>query len=134
MLFSTIPAKGDLVPRGSAAFWVYLFVSVFDKFAVPLFLAVSGALLLNRPDEPLKTLWTKRIPRIAASLAAYSLLYYFILIVKPDNPFKLTSFLKAMYATNINVFIWYLYLYIAFLAVLPFLRAMVKGLDTKYFR
>ena len=121
------------VPRGSAAFWAYLFISIFDKFAVPLFLAVSGALLLDRPDEPLKTLWTKRIPRIAVTLFAYSLLYYCILIVKPGEPFVLTKFLKAVYATNINAFIWYLYLYIAFLAVLPFLRAMVKNLDTKYF-
>lgn len=69
LLFSTMPAAG-------AGFWACLFLSVFCKFAVPMFLGISGALLLSGPDEPLRAIWNRRIRRIAVTLLAYSLLYY----------------------------------------------------------
>ena len=62
---------------GSAHFWIELFVSVFCKFAVPLFLAISGALLLAKEDEPLSVIYKKRFPRILLVLLLSSLLYYY---------------------------------------------------------
>lgn len=44
--------------KGGLLFWIYLFLSVFCKFSVPLFLAVSGALMLNR-EEKITVLWKK---------------------------------------------------------------------------
>ena len=49
-------------------YWGYLFLSVFTKFAVPLFFAISGALLLNRPQEPLRKIWFGRIFKFALIL------------------------------------------------------------------
>ena len=43
----------------SIRFWLYLFLSHFCKFAVPVFLAISGALVLSKPREPLKQLCKK---------------------------------------------------------------------------
>lgn len=42
-------------------YWLYLFISIFCKFSVPLFFMISGALMLNRISEPLKQLWHHRI-------------------------------------------------------------------------
>lgn len=114
-------------------FWIYLFFSVFCKFAVPLFLAISGALMLNKPNEPLREVWSKRIFRISVILVVYSAAYYIYnctITNKAPDPFK---FIVDLYSSGVQGHLWYLYLYIAYLAVLPFLRAMVNGLKNKYF-
>lgn len=41
-------------------YWVYLFVSIFCKFSVPMFLAISGALMLGRENESIHRIWTKK--------------------------------------------------------------------------
>ncbi len=114
-------------------FWIYLFFSVFCKFAVPLFLAISGALMLNRPDERLRDVWTKRIFKIAGILAFYSLAYYIYNSIVSGKTMSVREFVVNLYSSGVQGHLWYLYLYIAYLAVLPFLRAMVKELKDKYF-
>ena len=126
LLFSTVPA-------GGAGFWAALLLSVFCKFAVPMFLGISGALLLSEPDEPLRVIWNRRMSRIAATLLVYSLLYYIVEIVRSGDRFEVRRFAKALYIANIKGHLWYLYLFIAYLAVLPFLRAIVRNLDDRYF-
>ena len=126
LLFSTVPA-------GGAGFWVSLLLSVFCKFAVPMFLGISGALLLSEPDEPLRTIWNRRMRRIAVILTVYSLFYYMVEMIRAGDRFRIRRFVKALYTANIKGHLWYLYLFIAYLAVLPFLRALVKNLDDRYF-
>lgn len=43
------------------------------------------------------------------------------------------GFLTAFYTGKISTHLWYLYLFIAYLIVLPFLRQLVKGLDNRFF-
>lgn len=38
-----------------------------------------------------------------------------------------------LYSSDLRGHLWYLYLYIAYLAVIPFLKSLVKGLEEKYF-
>lgn len=60
---------------GTLSFYIYLFLSLFCKFAVPLFMAISGAVLLGRKDEPVKKN-AQRIFRIVIVLVVYSFIYY----------------------------------------------------------
>ena len=114
-------------------FWIYLFFSVFCKFAVPLFLAISGALMLARPDERLRVVWHKRIFRIAGILLFYSGAYYIYNCVVTQKSINPVEFVVNLYSSGVQGHLWYLYLYIAYLVVLPFLRAMVKNLKNRYF-
>ncbi len=120
-------------PIGSASFWIYLFISVFCKFAVGLFLAISGAIMLNREDELLSTLWKKRILRMVLILVVISILYY----ISPTYPSleakSIRNFLHLFYSNGVDGHLWYLYAYISFLISLPFLRAMVRNLEGKYY-
>lgn len=120
-------------PIGSASFWIYLFISVFCKFAVGLFLAISGAIMLNREDELLSTLWKKRILRMVLILVVISILYY----ISPTYPSletkSIRNFLQLFYSNGVDGHLWYLYAYISFLISLPFLRAMVRNLEGKYY-
>ena len=120
-------------PVNSLQFWVYLVISIFSKISVPLFFLISGALLLNKPDEPLKDLWGKRIVKIVIPLVAFSLVYYAYTLWWSGAPFRLGEFLTTLYASDWMYHLWYMYAYIAYLMCIPFLRSMVKSLPDKYF-
>lgn len=124
---------------GSAAFWCYLFFSVFCKVSVPLFLAISGALMLHRENEPLGVLWRKRIGKILAILVLFvvgnAILDWWV----QGKTISLPEAFKAVYTgssaglTYWYGHLWYLYAYIAYLCCLPFLRALVQNLENQYF-
>ncbi|MGN1235339.1 MAG: acyltransferase family protein, partial [Christensenellaceae bacterium] len=54
-------------PIGSFPFWVEMALSIGCKCSVPIFFAISGALLLGK-DEPLSVIWRRRILRMAILL------------------------------------------------------------------
>jgi surface polysaccharide O-acyltransferase-like enzyme len=118
---------------GGLAFWIYMFISIFCKFAVPLFFAISGALMLGRDDGSLKDLWSKRIMKMAFLLLIYSFIYYLRSIYVKSEPFSWHEFLKKMYTSQTAGHLWYLYAYIAYLACLPFLKSLVRTLEIKYY-
>jgi len=121
-------------------FWCYLFVSIFTKFAVPLFFAISGALLLDRPQETIKKLWFGRIFKYVFILLLGSMYAYLSDIGAFRDPTVLKNherfwqvFVTQVYSIDLRTHFWYLYSYIAFLMVLPFLRALVQNLENKFF-
>ena len=118
-------------PTDSFQYWRYLAISIFCKFAVPVYFMISGALLLGK-DEPLKVLWGKRILRMVIVLVVISLVYYLAELCM-GRQMAFDVFLRRLYGTTVKTHLWFLYLYIAFLMALPFLRAMVRKLETKYF-
>ena len=120
-------------PCGSVQYWVYLAFSIFSKVSVPLFFLISGALLLNKPDESLKDLWSRRIVKMIIPLVVFSLVYYFYILYWSGEPFSLKRFALTLYSSDWMHHLWYMYAYISFLIVLPFLRSMVKNLSDKYF-
>ena len=117
----------------SIQFCVYLLFSIFSKVSVPLFFLISGALLLNKPDESLTELWRKRIFKIAVPLVFFSLVYYCYALYWSGEPFCLSEFLNKLYASDLMYHLWYMYAYIGYLMCIPFLRSMVKSLPDKYF-
>lgn len=110
--------------------FLYMFVSVFCKIAVPIFFMISGALLLPK-EESLKQLFAKRIARMAVVLLLISVPYYFWL--HRANGVSAGSFLSYIYGNSASTSLWYLYSYIGLLLVMPFLRSMVKNMQEKDF-
>ncbi|MBR5109283.1 MAG: acyltransferase family protein [Clostridia bacterium] len=106
-------------------------LSIFIKIAVPLFFMASGALLLGR-DEPYKALFKHRVLRFSIILVAASFINYWA-YVKGNSPFSLLDFLSRLYTNDVVTPLWYLYSYIAFLCMLPFLRKLARQMkDTDY--
>lgn len=110
-------------------YWVYLFLAVLCKVAVPLFFMVSGALLLEK-DYSIVDIYKKRILRIAIVLILFSFFQYCRLVSHGKAPLQFIYFLQHIYSDQIILPYWYLYQYISFLITLPFLRGMVKNLRT----
>ena len=118
---------------GGFNFFLYLFISIFCKFSVPIFFAISGALMLKKENESLLDLWKKRIFRMILVLFFISFIYYMVSIGMSFNKFDILLFLKKCYTATIKDHLWFLYTYIAYLIGLPFLRNLVKNLENKHY-
>ena len=101
---------------------IYFFVS---KIAVPLFLMISGYLLLSKEDS-----WRKiaqRVARIVIVLLACAVIYaaYSVFFVEHLNsvPAVLKRVATVYFLSPTNA-LWYLYAYIGILITLPFLQKM----------
>lgn len=114
----------------SILYWVDLFFSVFCKCGVFIFFAISGALYLDRkPDDLRNYLW--RILRVTAILVMISFLYYLALIIPAGYTFDLKAFVTMIYTGSVSLHLWFLYTYLAFLVVLPFLQTIASNMTNK---
>lgn len=113
-----------------AASWVYLFIAVLDKLAVPLFLMISGALLLGR-DEPIGVVLKKRVLKYVLTLIGASAVMY--VYEHRGQPLSAGEFFTTLYSGEHAVAYWYLYAYVAFLLVLPFMRRLARAMTMRDF-
>lgn len=122
----------SLYPSNSIQYWVYMFVSVFCKFSVPLFFTISGALLLPK-EESIKEVWVNRVLKMCIVLLVFSFGYYLISIRKDLSQFSLYSFFGTLYQSNHNFAYWYLYAFIPYLIALPLLRPLAQNMKNEHF-
>lgn len=123
----------SVCPWGSVEFWLYLFISVFCRCSVPLYFAISGALMLGREPESLGQIWKKRIMRIVLVLFLVTFVFYCVHILRYSEPFSVGEFLRLFYTGDMKYHLWFLYAYIVFLMCLPFLQILVRGLEEKHY-
>lgn len=117
---------------GGISYFAYMLTSIFCKFAVPMFFAISSALLLVK-EESLKEICKKRVSRIVVILVLYSFFYFLVEIYRGNQMFDIGLFFERLITSNWNYSYWYLYAFIAFLLCAPILGTVVKNLEGKYF-
>jgi surface polysaccharide O-acyltransferase-like enzyme len=113
------------IARSSKLYWLYMFMSIACKVAVPVFFMISGALLLGK-EESIKDIFIKRIFRFIIILIAISTLYRVYDCILYNGEFSLIGCFKMIYSSKASTALWYLYSYIGMLMMLPFLRKMVR--------
>lgn len=117
------------VTQGSASA-AYMFIAVLDKIAVPVFLMISGALLLGR-EEPIRDVLKKRVLKYALTLVCASAVMY--VYEHRGLPLSAEEFFATLYTAEHAVAYWYLYAYLAFLLVLPFMRRLARAMTARDF-
>lgn len=108
----------------------YMFLSVLCSIAIPIFFMISGALLLGK-EESFKTLLSKRILRILAVIIIFSFVQYLYQVIWLEREFDLLQFFKQIASSPIIIPYWYLYSYLVYLLLLPFLRRLVRAMKDK---
>lgn len=93
------------------------FYGLICKMGAPLFLTISGILLLNK-EERYAYIFKHRVLRILCVMLLLS--FYNVLIEKSQNN------IYQVMTTQLN---WYLYAYVLFLLMLPFLRSIASCSD-----
>ena len=113
---------------------LYLAVPFWVKTAVPIFFMISGALLLGR-EEPISTIFKKRIWRFLQVIFVFSLINYvwFYHNLPLTIPGHMAKFFTMMYSSNMVTAYYFLYIYIGFLLMLPIWRKLVKAMTNTLF-
>ena len=112
---------------------IYLTISILCKAAVPIFFMISGAVLLGK-EESIKTLYKKRVLKIFIVTFVASFLVFVFAMQKAEqleilfNVDTILIFFRKIYTEPIVIPYWFLYLYLAFLIMLPLLRNLVKNM------
>lgn len=116
----------------SVGYFLAMCVPVACNVCVPLFYMVSGATLIGKDESP-GTVWRHRIVRYLMVLVLACLMMYGYYSLRRDEPMSIAGFLTAVYSRNIIPPYWYLYSYLGFLIMLPFLRKLIRGLSDREF-
>lgn len=110
-----------------------LLLAICCKIAVPLFLLVSGGLLLQK-EEPISVVLIKRVLRMAVTTVLFSgILYFFWVRWGYAQEPGLFDFVGRVWSEGISEPYWYLYGYTALMLLLPLLRPLVRGLGDSGF-
>ena len=120
---------GEQVP-GGMMYRLDLIMSICCKFAVPVFFAISGAMLLNR-EIGLRALYTRRVFRMAVTLVVFSVGSYLVNVAQGRTAFSAKEMIFSLYDSDLNFSYWYLYAYLGFLMISPLLGAMLRSLDDR---
>lgn len=108
-------------------------ISAICKINVPLFMMITGAMLLEK-EESWKEIIQKRVLKIVFILLVFSFILYLLKsLVWGTYSFSIADFGTRILKKDIQVSYWYLYEYISILLVLPFIKKMVKGMDKSEF-
>jgi surface polysaccharide O-acyltransferase-like enzyme len=135
VVYNHTGARGFLLftaAHNRSLYVVYLFLSIACKIAVPLFFMVSGALLLPK-DESLGSLYRRRVLRFTIVIVLFSLAQYVYTAYRFGAAFSLRGFFSALYSSQVIVPYYFLYLYLAILVMLPFLRRLARNMSNQEF-
>lgn len=136
VLLHTVFCAVSLFPEEASATQALLSNIVVNNmmWAVPCFLMVSGALLLN-PERPVtvKKCLTKYIPRMLIALVVFCLLFRALEILVNHEPVNAETLLSGFYEIFSGTswsHVWYLYLMIGIYLLLPFYHKIASNSTT----
>ena len=119
--------------------WVYMTITMITRINVPLFLMISGALLL-RKNEEFPTVIRKRFLRFLLLITVFEGAFYscykiFMVLHSFEYDYSLSRFITGMLANTLEGTdsYWYLYSYIGMLLILPFMQRIAKKMSKSDF-
>lgn len=101
--------------------WASNFYDSFTRACVPVFLMITGVLLLNR-QEDLPVFFRKRYMRVLPPLVFWSAFYLGWYSLHGEDYGGLTGSLKQLISGPVAFHLWYLYAIVGIYLFVPFLR------------
>ena len=135
VIFNHLPGYALFTAASGPAQGALMFLSMLTRINVPLFLMISGAVLLPR-QEDYRTVLRRRVSRMAvvivlSTLAIYAAhaLYYICVKGEPFD-FSFRTYIYGLLTARVYGAdsYWFLYLYLNYLLMLPFLQRCAKGM------
>lgn len=114
----------------TAIYTSHLTVGIFNsllQFAVPLYLAVSAILLMNKYKEEvnLKFFYKRYLPRIIIPYAVWSLIYCIIYSYRGR---KINNIIDTVFFGQANYHLYFMIIILQFYLLFPLIRKCVKNL------
>ncbi len=127
MLHVAAPVRDQLENMNVLNWFVGSLFDGFSRAGVPLFLMISGALLLNK-KESFKDFYVKRLLRILMPFIFWGIFYAFYWPVSTGNEINITETIFSIFKGPSSYHLWYLYTIIGIYLVSPFLRILIENI------
>ena len=128
VLFQHVPAF-DYYLQDTSNVIGHLFFTLIAKINVPLFLMISGSLLLNR-EEGYREIFRKRMIKIILAILIFNFLVY---LAENQFVFDLQAYCLGVFENGIDRSYWYLYSYLGFLVMMPLLHRIAQKMTRSDF-
>ena len=127
-----IPNLDIMSPQGIQLWWTSNIYNSIARVAVPLFVMLTGALLLqpNKADEPLRVFFKKRWNRIGLPILFWGAIFFAWDFSVKGLPLTLVSVLQGVLAGP-YVHFWYVYILVGLYLITPLVRVVVAHADWK---
>jgi len=105
--------------------WFANLISSSSRFAVPLFVMISGSVLLGR-DLPVRDFYVKRLKRVLLPLIFWSVFYLFIRVLDGGDLGKIFIY-DFLLKGRVYPHLWYLTMYLCLILFVPYIDLCICG-------
>lgn len=117
---------------GSVSWYVYLALNALARTGVPIFLMISGGLILSsEKTDDFSSFYKKRLLHLAIPLVFWNLAYFILKSLFGSAGFDFGALLADLINCGTEYHLWYLYTLIGIYLFAPFLRIIVKNCTIK---
>lgn len=111
---------------GAVAFWAGNIYDSVARAGVPLFVLLTGWLLLapERASEPLGRFLRRRLDRVVLPIVTWSILAWVWLAVRDHHPIGWGRFWRELLAGPVFYHLWYVYVLLGLYLAIPLLRPL----------
>ncbi len=115
----------------STAWWLCKGVYFLCLWTMPVFVMISGALLLNRKSPSIKAFYKKRFARIGVPLVFWTVFYLGVRLGLDHETLTVGQGIDLVLQGNAYCHLWFLYMIAGLYLVTPFLQVLVQHLSVK---
>lgn len=110
---------------GTTSWYINLVVNAFSRTAVPIFLMISGYLMLSSEGaSDMRGFYKKRLGRIVIPLVFWNVIYYIFDVIKNNSTLSFASFFNGFFSTGTYYHLWYLYMLGVLYLLTPFIKCI----------
>ncbi len=131
LLHVSAPVRDQWQSMANANFIIGAIFDSLGRSGVPLFLMISGALLLGREEDPL-TFYKKRFSRIILPFLFWSFLYAFFSSWQNNQAVHIGKLINSILWGPSYYHLWYLYMLMGIYLIAPFIQVLVKNLSKRH--
>lgn len=130
VLLHVSDSRLSATPFRGAGWWVANLIDSATRFAVPIFVMISGMFLLDpAKSDPLGRFFAKRLSKVLVPLAAWSAIYY-IWTICIDGKGLRTISLKALAAGTLSTgtyyHLWFMYMILGLYLATPVIKTFIN--------
>lgn len=113
----------------SITFAASLLISVVCKMNIPLFMMITGAVLVAKEDSWHSILKNRVVRMLIVLLISSAVMYGLQCFAWHQNTFSVSEFIRKLLTNDIQASYWYQYKYIEILLLLPFTGAVARRMN-----
>lgn len=106
-----------------------LLVSVICKMNIPLFMMITGAVLVAKEDSLQSILKNRVVRMLVVLLISSAVMYGLQCFAWQQNTFSISEFIRKLLTNDIQTSYWYQYKYIEILLLLPFTGLVARRMN-----